>query len=359
VEEGTPYEAGVFYAKDAFEGLETMDRLTDPDGRPAFVAQVKQEAAAGLRAQTLVTSAEETAAHTRRSDTRLDVPVPVPPFWGWRTLTGIPLPEVFACMDLNTLFRLHWGGKVHGAAFERLIEEDFGPRLRRLEQQAIREGWLDPRVIYGYFPCQSSGNEVIVYDPAAYAAEGSLREVTRLRFPRRPDRDRLCLADYFQPVDSGRVDVIALQVVTVGSGAAALVERLQAAGDYSGAYYIHGLAVEAAEGLAEWTNQRVKRELGITADPSRIAQQAAADARGGIARFERGLSGGNAGLRYSWGYPACPDLDEHAKLYVLMPVEREIGVRLTEGFQLDPEASTAALIVHHPDAKYFSVRVDA
>jgi 5-methyltetrahydrofolate--homocysteine methyltransferase len=377
VEEGRPYEPGVFYAKDAFEGLEIMDRLTDPAGRPAFVARLRAEAAANQRAATLVTSSEQTAGNTQRSGTRLDVRVPEPPFWGWRTLKGIPLHEVFACMDLNTLFRLHWGGKVHGEAFERLIDEDFGPRLKRMEKEAIREGWLVPQVIYGYFPCQSQGNEVVLYDPESYAAwmsrdrapdaqeaahsahgtrHSALREAVRFRFPRRPDRDRLCLADYFQPVESGRTDVIALQLVTVGKEANALVERLQGDGDYSRAYYVHGLAVEAAEGLAEWTNQRVKRELGITADAARIAEQAAAHPRGGIPQSAIRSPQSNAGLRYSWGYPACPDLDEHEKLYQLMPVEQEIGVRLTEGFQLDPEASTAALIVHHPDAKYFSVR---
>ena len=373
VEEGRPYEPGVFYAKDAFEGLEIVDRLTNPDGRHEIVARIKAEAAASLRPMTSVPRAEETASDTRRSHVRLDVRVPAPPFWGWRTLREIPLPEVFACMDLNTLFRLHWGGKVHGEAFVRLIEEDFGPRLKRLEQEAIAAGWLVPQAIYGYFPCQSLGNEVIIYrtrnaewrmgndgagalDSAFRIPHSALEEVTRLRFPRRPDRDRLCLADYFQPVESGRMDVIALQVVTVGERASGLVERAQRAGDYSRAYYVHGLAVEAAEGLAEWTNQRVKRELGITPDPKRTAERAAASPRGGIPQPTTHDSQSNAGLRYSWGYPACPDLDEQRKLFLLMPIKEEIGVGLTEADQLVPEASTAALIVHHPDAKYFSVR---
>jgi 5-methyltetrahydrofolate--homocysteine methyltransferase len=368
VEDGRPYAPGVFYAKDAFEGLEIMDRLVDPDERPQFVARVRDEAAAGLRAPSKVPSATETAADTRRSETRLDVPIPTPPFWGWHTVRDIPLSEVFACMDLNTLFRLHWGGKVHGEAFERLVEEDFRPRLRRMEQEAIAEGWLAPRVIYGYFPCQSQGNEIIIYDPqklqhepgAAESAirnpQSAMREITRLRFPRRPDRDRLCLADYFQPVESGRMDVIALQVVTVGDRASALVERLQQGGDYSRAYFVHGLAVEAAEGLAEWTNHLIKRELGITPDPARIAERVAASPQGGIPQSTIRNPQSNAGLRYSWGYPACPDLDEQEKLFRLMPVEQEIGVGLTEAYQFVPEASTAALVVHHPDAKYFSVR---
>lgn len=336
LEDGRPYAGGVFYARDAFEGLAILDQLTDPDARPEFIARVTAEAAAHLRAPAAASDASATAADTHRAAVRLDVPVPTPPFWGWRALHNVPLPEVFACMDLNTLFRLHWGGKVHGEAFQRLVEEDFGPRLRRLEGRAIAEGWLTPRVIYGYFPCQADGNEVAVYDPTGLA-DGELpparprRELVRFRFPRRPDRDRLCLADYFQPVGSGRLDVIALQVVTVGRAASELVERLQRAGEYAEAYFIHGLAMEAAEGLAEWTNRRIKRELGLS-------------------------PAGRGGLRYSWGYPACPDLEEQEKLYALMPVADAIGVRLTAGYQLDPEASTAALVVHHPEAKYFSVR---
>ncbi len=338
VEEGRAHAPGVFYAKDAFEGLEVMDKLADPDGRPQFVAALKAEAAANMKQVAPFAGAAATAADTRRSETRLDIAVPQPPFWGWRRITGIPLHELFPCMDLNTLFRLHWGGaKAKGAEYERLIEEDFRPRLARMEAEARRSGWLEPKVIYGYFPCQSQGNELIVYAVTDEGAPDTSRELSRFHFPRRPDRDRICLADYFQPVDSGRIDVLPLQVVTVGAQAAEKVGALQAKGDYSDAFYVHGLAVEAAEGLAEWTNQRVRREL-------RLAERDAAQPNA------------KQGLRYSWGYPACPDLEEHAKLFAVLPVEREIGVALTEGYQLDPEASTAALIVHHPDAKYFSVR---
>jgi 5-methyltetrahydrofolate--homocysteine methyltransferase len=321
-EEGRPYAPGVFYCKDAFEGLESMDRLVDPEQRDGFLARVQEEAERSLRAP--VAAAPNLADASVRSATRLDVPIPTPPFWGWRTVEDAPLAEVFECMDLNTLYRLHWGGKVHGEAFERLVREDFAPRLERMQREAIAGGWLTPRAIYGYFPCNAEGNDLVIYDPADHA-----REVTRLRFPRRPDRDRICVADYFQPRESGRRDVIALQVVTVGARASELLAEMQARGEYSEVLFVHGLAMEAVEGLAEWLNRRVRRELELP---------------------------GTTGLRYSWGYPACPDLDEQAKLEALMPVRELIGVGLTESFQWDPEATTAAFVVHHPDAKYFSVR---
>lgn len=322
VEEGRSYQPGVFYCKDAFEGLESMDRLMDTESRDAFVFQTQQEAEASLRKP--VRAAPNFDDASTRSDTRLDLPVPEPPFWGWRVVRDIPLREVFACMDLNTLFRLHWGGKVHGEAFERLIEQDFGPRLERMEREAIDGGWLTPAAIYGYFPCQADGNEVVIFDP-----EDHTREVTRLRFPRRPDRDRICVADYFQPLGSGRVDVIPLQIVTAGHGPSERIDRLQAEHEYSEALFVHGLAMEAVEGLAEWVNRLVRRELDLE---------------------------GKAGLRYSWGYPACPDLAEQAKLEQLLPVGEQINARLTESHQWNPDATTAAFIVHHPDAKYFSVR---
>ncbi|HEY8490924.1 MAG TPA: methionine synthase [Dehalococcoidia bacterium] len=318
----TPYGAGVFYAKDAFEGLEIMDRLMDPAVRDRFVEEAIREAEAALH--TPEADLSGSGSTERSPEVRVDVPVPEPPFWGWRVLDGVPLGEVWPHLDLNALFRNQWGGRVHGEAWERLVAEEFQPRLRALQAEAEAKGYLQPRVIYGYFPCQSSGNELIVYDPADRA-----RELARFSFPRRPDRDRVCLADYFQPAGSGRMDVVAFQIVTVGSEAAELVQRLQQEGEYAASYFIHGLSVQTAEALAEYVHARVRRELGL---------------------------GPDQGRRYSWGYPACPDLEEHEKLFRVLPAQETIGVSLSAGYQLVPEASTAAIVTHHPQSKYFSVR---
>ena len=236
-------------------------------------------------------------------------------------------------MDLNTLFRLHWGGKAHGEEFTRLVEKEFLPRLDRMLRQARQQRYLQPRVIYGYFPCQSSGNELIIYDPQEYAGgTGTRLEAARFLFPRQHERERLCLADYFASIESGKIDVVALQVVTMGQAASDAVQRLQEAGNYAEAYYTHGLAVEMAEGLAEYTNKLIRQELGLDGQRAR---------------------------RYSWGYPAIPDLEDHEKVFRLLPVSSTIGVSLTEAYQLVPEQSTAAIVVHHPQATYFAVREQA
>ncbi|HSY83369.1 MAG TPA: methionine synthase [Gemmatimonadaceae bacterium] len=321
------YEPGVFYCKDAFEGLETMDALMDASRRPSLVSNVLRAARDDVFLQTGKDIAAGTDA-TTRSDIRADNAVPRAPFFGTRVLRDIPLGEVFALLDLDELYRLQWGGRGSGPEFERTVRSEFEPTLARLTAEAEREGWLRPRAVYGYFPAQSSGNDVIVYDPAAYESDGgSLREIARFHFPRQAGRERLCLADYFRSVDSGEVDVIGLQIVTVGDEATAKVDGLNAAGHVAEAYYVHGLAVEAAEAVAEWMHRRVRRELGVA-----------------------------AGKRYSWGYGACPDLDDHATVFKLLPAESALGMSLTSAFQLLPEQSTVALIVHHPDAKYYAVR---
>jgi len=351
--ESTPvaYEPGVFYARDAFEGLEIVDKLTNSaEQRTAFVQKVKQEAlrerlkkAQGSTGDESASAAEGRAtarvAPTFPSNIRRDIAIPTPPFWGARVLERIGLEDVAVCMDLNTLYRLHWGGKAHGADFDRLVEQEFRPRLERMLREARQQRYLQPKVIYGYFPCQSEGNELIVYSPnesnqgdvarATRRRPDKLREIVRFRFPRQQERERLCLADYFASVQSGKLDVVAFQVVTMGQAASEAVQRLQAAGDYAEAYFLHGLTVEMAEGLAEYTNRRICQELGLD---------------------------GQRGRRYSWGYPAIPDLADHAKLFSLLPVTDSIGVELTEAYQFVPEQSTAAIVVHHPQATYFAVR---
>ena len=327
------YASGVFYCKDAFEGLETMDALQDPDRRRGVIDKLLDDA----RNDAFLHSAtgKDQRAGTddeRRSGVRADHPVPTAPFWGTRALHEIPLDEVFELLDLDELYRLQWGGRGSGDEFDRMVREEFEPTLRRLQQRARDEGWLRPQAVYGYFPVQSAGNVLIVYDPEAYARDGTAAEIARFNFPRQDGRERLCIADYFRGADSGDMDVVALQVVTVGDAASREFERLQQAGEYTEGYYLHGLAVETAEAVAEWMHRRTRHELGIP---------------------------GGRGKRYSWGYGACPDLEDHGVVFRLLPAERELGMTLTSAYQLVPEQSTAAIIVHHPEAKYYAVRTAA
>ncbi|HKG94160.1 MAG TPA: dihydropteroate synthase, partial [Gemmatimonadaceae bacterium] len=329
-----PYESGVFYCKDAFEGLETMDTLQDPNRRAAFIAQNVDAARTDVFLRTQVGKDVAVGdAAGQRSAVRTDVPVPEAPFFGTRVVRDIPLDEVFELLDLDELYRLQWGARGSGAKYEATVKNEFEPVLARLKAEAKRDGWLTAQAVYGLFPAQSQGNDLIVYDPAAYESDGSaLREIARFHFPRQEGRERLCVADYFRPVESGEVDVVAFQVVTVGDAATRRFEELQKAGEYTEAFYSHGLAVESAEAVAQWMHRRVRRELGI--DDER-------------------------GKRYSWGYGACPDLEDHAQLFRVLPAEEALGMTLTSAFQLIPEQSTAAIVVHHPEAKYYAVRGQA
>jgi 5-methyltetrahydrofolate--homocysteine methyltransferase len=331
VEGERAYDSGVFYCKDAFEGLDTMDRLMDGASRASLVRRVIDEARQDVFLHTAV--GKDIAAGTdatTRSAVSTDHPVPVPPFYGVRVLRDIPLGDVLDLLDLDELFRLQWGGRGSGEPYETNVRELFVPTLRRLREEVGRQGWLAPQAVYGYFPVQSSGNDLLIYEPAAFESDGgALREIGRFRFPRQEGRERLCLADYFRSVDSGEVDVAAFQVVSVGSAATRRFEELQGRGEYTEAYYSHGFAVEAAEAVAEWLHRRLRKELGIPA---------------------------GRGKRYSWGYGACPDLDDHALVFRLLPAAEALGMQLTSAFQLIPEQSTAAMIVHHPQAKYYAVR---
>jgi 5-methyltetrahydrofolate--homocysteine methyltransferase len=319
------YEPGVFYCKDAFQGLDTMDALVDSDARAALVERIKAEAKQLREKPVQVDNAPPTSDDSVRSSASTDVSIPQPPYWGVQEVP-VDLDEVFPYLDRHVLFKLHWGGRgVKGDAWRELVEgtdeeEGFAPRLERMWRE---QDYLHPRARLGYFPCNADGNELVVFDP-----EDPNRELERLVFPRQPRHDRICLADFYRPIDSGERDVVALQGVTVGPEVTELIERLEGEGEFAEQLYVHGLGVQAAEGLAEWLHSDARRQLGIELDQGR---------------------------RYSWGYPACPDQSEHEKVWRLLDLE-EIGMTLSGGYAVMPEQSTVAIIAHHPQAVYFGMK---
>ncbi|MCK6539091.1 MAG: B12-binding domain-containing protein, partial [Anaerolineales bacterium] len=323
-EDGNIHEPGVFYCKDAFEGLETMDQLIVPEKREELLVRVRREGEVEMGRASQVPEHRKTAT---RSQVQPD-PINHPLKWGQRIVRNMPLEIVLKHLSLNELYRLSWGAKnAHGAEWEKL-KAQFDERLEKMTKRALREKWLNPQGVYGYFPCQSDGDDLIIYDPATIDT-ASPDELTRLTFPRQPHDDHLALSDYFAPVDSGKLDVVAFQIVTVGQEATERFDRLQSAHDYTEAYFTHGLAVQTAEATANYLHDHIRRELGIPENQSK---------------------------RYSWGYPAIPELEDHKKVFELLPaVTTELGMSLSPAYQLIPEQSTAAIIVHHKDAKYYSV----
>jgi 5-methyltetrahydrofolate--homocysteine methyltransferase len=323
LDEGVRYfEPGVYYAKDAFEGLDIMDALTSNARRSEFTARIRTEAERGRDAARSSVAVPSTGRTGREHLARADVPTP--PFWGPRISDNIDVRELWGHFDLRSLYRLSWGGaNVKGEAWDQLVADEFEPRLRALQGLAEREAFLQPRAVYGYFPAAGSGDDVIIYDPA-----DRRRTIATFRFPRQIGGEHLALADYLrEPEDGAAGDVVALQVVTVGAEASRRVDALQRGADYSESYYVHGFSVQAAEALASATHQRIRAELGLESD---------------------------RGKRYSWGYGACPDLSQHAIVWQLLDARAAIGVELTEAFQIVPEQSTAAIVIHHPQAAYFN-----
>jgi 5-methyltetrahydrofolate--homocysteine methyltransferase len=319
------YGPGVFYCKDAFQGLDTMDALVDAEARAALTERIHAEAKQLREKPVVIDDSPPVTDASVRSTAVTDNPVPEPPFRGVCEV-DIDLDEVFPYLDRHVLFKLHWGGKgVKGEAWRELIEgngeeEGFAPRLERMWRE---QDYLHPRARLGYFPCNSEGNELIVFDP-----EDPERELERLVFPRQPKHDRICLADFYRPLESGERDVVALQGVTVGPEVTELIERLESEGEFAEQLFVHGLGVQSAEGLAEWLHSQVRRGLGIDPDQGR---------------------------RYSWGYPACPDQAEHEKVWRLLDLER-IGMTLSDGYAVMPEQSTVAIVAHHPQAVYFGMK---
>ncbi|MEV0259711.1 vitamin B12 dependent-methionine synthase activation domain-containing protein, partial [Streptomyces sp. NPDC050732] len=330
------YEGEVRYARDAFEGLRLMDALIAVKrGVPgATLPELKQRRVPSKAATAVleVTEQEQPA----RSEVASDNPVPVPPFWGTRVVKGIQLKEYASWLDESALFKGQWGLKQArtgtGPTYEELVESEGRPRLRGWLDRLHSDNLLQAAVVHGYFRCVSKGEDLILLDEAG-------AEHTRFTFPRQPRGRRLCLADFFRPEESGESDVVGLQVVTVGSKIGEATAELFAADSYRDYLELHGLSVQLAEALAEYWHARVRSELGIAAgDP---------DTPEGMFRTQY------QGCRYSLGYPACPDLADRAKIAALLQPER-IGVQLSEEFQLHPEQSTDAIVVHHPQAGYFN-----
>ncbi len=401
----TKYQGECFYGKDAFDGLRTMDHIVGGSTRtlakeiderlgkrsaaedtinrsriaklaaanaPAAVGAGRANAG-GFTAEVAESAEKEsglsgafeetariTSAHGFGSDVKRDVPVPIPPFWGSRIVERVDLDEVYPFINTTALFRGQWQfkkGSRSDAEYDAAIEETIRPVFERLKAQCQSEHILRPAVAYGYFPCQSDGDDLIIYDPqssglrdhpeAARAgadewpkAPGGLREIERFHFPRQAGRKRLCISDFFRGVDSGEVDVIAMHCVTVGRRVSEVAKELFEKNEYTEYLYMHGFGVETAEALAELWHKRIRQELGIGGEDS--------------PRIRDLFTQHYRGSRYSFGYPACPDLSDQEKLWRLLRPER-IGCELTENWQIDPEQSTSAIIVHHAQAKYFAV----
>ncbi|MGW0565188.1 methionine synthase [Streptomyces sp. NPDC003016] len=331
------YEGEVRYARDAFEGLRLMDALIGVKrGVPgAKLPELKQRRVAKLDTPLLEVQEPEGPS---RSDVSTTNPVPTPPFWGTRVVKGIGLKEYASWLDEGALFKGQWGLKQaragDGPTYEELVETEGRPRLRGWLEQLHTKNMLEAAVVYGYFPCVSKGDDLILL-----GEDGSER--TRFTFPRQRRGRRLCLADFFRPEESGETDVVGLQVVTVGSKIGEATAELFASNSYRDYLELHGLSVQLAEALAEYWHARVRSELGFAAeDPAEVEDMFALKYRG---------------ARFSLGYGACPDLEDRAKIAGLLQPER-IGVHLSEEFQLHPEQSTDAIVIHHPEAKYFNAR---
>jgi 5-methyltetrahydrofolate--homocysteine methyltransferase len=318
----------VRYARDAFEGLRLMDTLM---GIKRGVAGA--ELPELKKRRTKVTSPEESIVDTLRSDLSISNEIPKPPFWGSRVVKGVPLADYAGMLDERALFVGQWGLKSARGEYEAMVESEGRPRLRNLLNEVQTNAWLEAAVVYGYFPCYSEGNDLIILE------EDQKTERTRFTFPRQRRDRRLCLADFFASKESGKIDVVSFHVVTMGEAISKATAKLFAAGSFREYLELHGLSVQLTESLAEYWHARIRSEIGFAKEDS--------------ADLADLLDQGYRGSRYSFGYPACPDIEQQVELCKLLEPER-IGVELSEEFQLHPEQSTSAIIVHHPEAKYFN-----
>ncbi|HME32024.1 MAG TPA: vitamin B12 dependent-methionine synthase activation domain-containing protein, partial [Terriglobales bacterium] len=351
------YANAVFYADDAFAGLHIMEDLATENS--ARDARLREGRTVKEYAKAAAVDEEIGPVFAERSPVVSDAPnIPAPPFWGVRVRKDYDLREVFRYINETALFKNQWQLKTASQSdYVRLVEEKFRPILRALEDEVAGSGLFQPQAVWGYFPAQADGNDVVVYEAEGQPSSArpdripstSLRagsdpvphELLRFTFPRQKEGRRLCVSDFFAPKASGKMDVIGLSLVTIGPKATIETQRLFEGGEYTKYLYLHGLSVETAEALAELHHKKMREELGI-------AGEDAPEIRDLFHQKYRGS-------RFSFGYPACPNLEDQTKLFALLKPEENVGVRLTSAFLLEPEQSTSAIVVHHPGAKYFVV----
>jgi 5-methyltetrahydrofolate--homocysteine methyltransferase len=331
------YAGGVFYCKDAFEGLGVMDRMVDKGEHPQMLEEVRS-GAIKLRDQAKNEEALPDTTEVADSPIARDAPVPEPPFWGVQEVP-VDMDELYHHLDTHVLFKLHWGGKgIKGDAWKKLIEGDpddpeseegFRHKLERMWRD---QDYLRPRALIGFFPCYADGNDVVILDP-----EDRTTVINRFVTPRQQKGDRMATADFYRPgvkqpdgsvAPPEELDVIAVQALTVGDEVTELMAKLEKDGEYAEQLFVHGLGVQTAEGLSEWLHWKVRNWYGIP-----VTQ----------------------GRRLSWGYAAIPDQSEHEKVKELLDISR-IGLDITDGYSPTPEQSTLAMVVHHPQATYYGMR---
>jgi 5-methyltetrahydrofolate--homocysteine methyltransferase len=336
------YKGQVFYANDAFDGLHFMQNIrnmeTENVKNESGIETESAELLVGAEAKIPLMVAEE--GIPKRSKIRFDVEIPKPPFWGTKVTKDISLDEVFKYINETALIRGQWRiirGKRSEEEYRKILQEQIYPELESIKLKAKNDKLLQPKVVYGYFPCQSDGNDLIIYRPE----ESISSEWLRFTFPRQQNDRFLCISDYFASVNSGKVDVVAFHLVTMGKTASEYSKKLFDSNEYKDYLYFHGLSVETTEALAEFWHKKIRQELGIACKDT--------------LDIKRLFSQGYQGSRFSFGYPACPNLEDHTKLFELLRPER-IGVTMTDEFMLNPEQSTDAIIVHHPEARYFNVK---
>jgi 5-methyltetrahydrofolate--homocysteine methyltransferase len=338
------YNGGIFYADDAFAGLHIMEDLASPNG--AREKRIAEGKVIKEFVRAAVASGDGDAPTAPSIEIAPAPNIPQPAFWGIRVLKpqDFDLREIFQYINETALFKNQWQLKTASQEdYGRLVETKYRPILKNLEEEVIAAAWFEPKVVYGHFGAQGDGNDVIVYNLPQGWKQGDAvpPETLRFTFPRQREGRHLCISDFLLPKSGGRMDVLAMSCVTIGAIASRETQKLFEGGEYTKYLYLHGLSVESAEALAELSHKLIRQELGIAGDDSPHVRDL----------FHQKYRGS----RYSFGYPACPNLEDQTKLFALLHPDENIGVHLTTGFLLDPEQSTSAIVVHHPAAKYFVV----